>query len=65
MISVYMLSGAALFHHVERDSLMQVAEQAVSSQRKASLHLWNITGGSQACKSLKIVSRHTSVPRVY
>ena len=59
LISVYMLSGAALFHHVERDSLMEVAEEARTSQRKASLHLWNITGGSQACKSLKIVSRPT------
>ena len=44
LISVYMLSGAALFHHVERDSLMQVAEEAVRSQRRAARTLWNITG---------------------
>ena len=45
LISVYMLSGAAMFHHVERDSLMQVAEEAATSQSKAALDLWNITGG--------------------
>ena len=46
LISVYMLSGAAMFHHVERDSLMQVAEEAASSQSKAAEDLWNITGKS-------------------
>ena len=44
LVSVYMLSGAAMFHHVERDSLMQVAEEAASSQRKTARELWNITG---------------------
>ena len=46
LISVYMLSGAAMFHHVERDSLMQVAEEAAISQSKAAQDLWNITGES-------------------
>ena len=46
LISVYMLSGAAMFHHVERDSLMQVAEEAATSQSRAALDLWNITGES-------------------
>ena len=46
LISVYMLSGAAMFHHVERDSLMQVAEEAAISQSKAAEDLWNITGKS-------------------
>ena len=54
LISVYMLSGAAMFHHVERDSLMQVAEEAATAQRKAAFHLWNITGETDIDKLLQI-----------
>ena len=43
LISVYMLSGAAMFRHIERDSLMDLAEEAALDQRKASISLWNIT----------------------
>ena len=43
LILVYMLSGAAIFLHIERDSLMEVAEEAAREQRNASQHLWNIT----------------------
>ena len=53
LISVYMLSGAAMFHHVERDSLMQVAEEAATAQRKAAFHLWNITGETEINKFLQ------------
>ena len=43
LISSYMLSGAAMFHNIEHDSLMQVAHQALSARRNASSHMWRIT----------------------
>ena len=32
-----------MFRHIEKDSLMEVAQEAAEDQRRASLHLWNIT----------------------
>ena len=43
LISVYMLSGTAMFRHIEKNSLMEVAQEAAVDQRRASLHPWNIT----------------------
>ena len=43
LITVYMISGAAIFHHIEHDSLMDIPAQAAAARHNASSLIWAVT----------------------
>ena len=43
LITVYMISGAAIFHHIEHDSLMDIPARAAAARHNASSLIWAVT----------------------
>ena len=43
LITVYMISGAAIFHHIEHDSLMDIPAQAAAARHNTSSLIWAVT----------------------